>query len=142
VTIGNLDIPTKKPNYTSNKRNFNSDQGNNTFNYRNKKLKMSERSTLSIIAKNDSSANLIFNSRKSDCLSWELAKPKIIEAFDINKCWDVVNYHDSLITDEDGNAEIAEEELKPRPKLKNGSMLKFHVWMMRKISISSIDKNL
>ena len=79
---------------------------------------MSDGSTLSIVTQNDSGANLIFNPKKSDCLSWELAKPKIIEAFDINKCWDFVNYHDYLITDEDGNVEIEEEELEAKPKMK------------------------
>jgi len=59
-----------------------------------------------------------FYPKKSDCLSCELAKPKIIEAFDINKCWDFVNYHDYLITDEDGNVEIEEEELDKKPKMK------------------------
>jgi hypothetical protein len=65
---------------------------------------MSDGPTLSINTKNDSSGNLIFDPKRSDCLSWELAKPKIIEVFDIdiNKCWDFVNYHDYIITDEDG----------------------------------------
>ncbi len=72
---------------------------------------MSDGSTLSLVTQNDSCANLIFNPKKSDCLSCEPAKPKIIEAFDINKCWVFVNYHDYLITHEDGNVEIEEEEL-------------------------------
>lgn len=102
---------TKKHNYTSNKRNNNS----NVFNY-NKRFKMSDGQTSSFTTQNDSSGKLIFDPRKSDCLSWELSKPKIIQVFDINKCWDFVNYHDYIITDEDGNVEIEEEELDKNPK--------------------------
>jgi hypothetical protein len=104
---------TKKQNYTSNKRNNNS----NVFNHNNKRFKMSDGPTLSINTKNDSSGNIIFDPKRSDCLSWEPAKPKIIQVFDINKCWDFVNYHDYIITDEDGNCEIEEEELESKPKM-------------------------
>ena len=78
---------------------------------------MSDGSTLSIVTQNDSSGNIIFDPKRSDCLSWELAKPKIIQVFHINKCWDFVNYHDYIITDEDGSYEFEEEELEQRPRM-------------------------